>query len=215
MKNLDTLIDRLLKSLGITRTRVAKGPRRIGKEANSEELVVTEPTETEVEAAQPKYEIVALYGFSANYPNNARLEFNPKSRREKGDLVFHTADGFKIFLSWGNLADARKRYATAAEQASDSIKRSLNSSRAKLDGSPETRSMKIMNHDAAFTHVRMFVDRGGFLFGSKRVIQEAYSIHLHCGESKRFYVIYAFGRPDISEELGKTIEPIVSSLKCH
>jgi len=215
MKNLDTLVDRLLKSFGITRTRVAKGPRRMGKKANSEELVVMEPTEAEVETAKPKYELVALYGFSANYPNDTRLEFNPKSRREKGDLVFHTAGGFKIFLSWGSLAEARKRYATAAEQASDSIKRSLKGSRAKLDGTPETRSMKIMNHDAAFTHARMFFDRGGFPFGSSRVIQDTYTIHLHCDESKRYYVIYAFGRPNVSEELGKAIEPIMSSLKCH
>jgi len=215
MKNLDTLFDRLLKSLGITRTRVARGSRGRGKEANGEELVVAEPTEAEVKAAQAKYEVVALYGFSANYPNDARLEFNPKSRREKGDLVFHTAGGFKIFLSWGSLAEARKRYATADEQASDSIKRSLKSSRAKFDAAPETKNMKIMNHDAAFTHVRMFLDRGGFPFGSSRVIQDAYAIHLHCDESKRYYVIYAFGRPNVSEELGKAIEPIASSLKCH
>jgi hypothetical protein len=215
MKNADTIIDKLLRALGVTRTRVTKNPRGKGKEADGEGLVVTEPGEAEVETAQPKHELVALYGFSANYPNNARLEFNPKSRREKGDLVFHTGNGFKIFLSWGGLAEARKRYATAAEQASDSIKRSLKNTRAKLEGTPETRSMKIMNHDATYTHARMFVERGGFPFGSSRVSQDAYAMHVHCDRSERYYVVYAFGRPNVSEELGKTIEPIMSSLKCH
>jgi len=214
MKDSDDLIGRLLKSLGITRTQIARLPR--GKGANGERLVVRDGTEVyDVKTAQPKYELVALYDFSTNYPNNARLEFNPKLRREKGDLVFHTDDGFKIVLSWGSLAEARKRYATAAEQASDSVKRSLKMSRAKLQGTPETRKMKILNHDAAFTHVRMLIERGGFPFGTSRIVQDAFAMHLHCDESERYYVVYAFGRPDVSQELGKAIEPIMSSLKCH
>jgi len=215
MRNPDDLIRRLYKSLGMTQKRETED-HHCGKTANDEELVVIDSTQLHVAGtAQPKCELVALYGFSANYPNNARLEFNPKSRREKGDLVFHINDGFKIFLSWGSLAEARTRYATAAEQASDSIKRSLKTPRAKLEGNPETRSIKILNHDAVFTHVRMSLERGGFPFGSNRVIQDVYAMHLHCYESERYYVIYAFGRPDISEELGRAIEPIVSSLKCH
>jgi len=215
MKNPDDLIQRLLKSIGMTQKRAKKDPHS-DKRRQGEELVVIDGTEThDAGAAQPRYELVALYGFSANYPKNTRLEFNPKSRREKGDLVFHNENGFKIFLSWGGLAEARKRYATAAEQASDSVKRSVRSSRAKLEGPPETRNMKILNHDATYTHARMSLERGGFPFGSNRTIQDAYAMHLHCDESKRYYVIYAFGRPDVSEELGKAIKPIMSSLKCH
>ena len=215
MKDTDDLTRRLLRLLGITRAQAAKG-LDTGKQAGDEELIVTEGTEAqESKTAQPKYELLAMYGFSANYPNNARLELNPKTRREKGDVVFHLEEGFKVFLSWGNLEDARKRYATAAAQASASIERSVKSTRAKLDGTPEMKNLKIQGHDATYTHARMFVERGGFPFGSRRVTQDSHSMHLQCDESGRYYVLYAFARPETSEQVGKIIEPIMLSLKCH
>jgi hypothetical protein len=215
MKGTDDLADKLLRLLGITRTRAAKG-LDASKQTGREELIVTEDLETEeAKTAQPKYELVAMYGFSANCPNNARLELNPKTRREKGDIVLHLEDGVKVFLSWGSLEDARKRYATAAAQASASIERSVKSTRAKLDGTPGTKNLKIQGHDATYTHARMFVERGGFPFGSRRVTQDSHSMHLQCDESGRYYVVYAFARPEISEQVGKIIEPIMLSLKCH
>jgi hypothetical protein len=214
MKDMDDLTHKLLKLLGIARAGT-KGSAA-SKVTSDEELVVTEGTEADdSRVAQPKYELLAMYGFSANCPNNARLELNPKTRREKGDVVLHLEGGFKVFLSWGSLEDARKRYATAAAQASASIDRSVKSTRAKLDGTPETKSMNIQGHDAAYTHARMSVERGGFPFGSRRVTQDSYSMHLQCDESGRYYVVYAFARPDTSEQAGKIIEPIMLSLKCH
>jgi len=161
------------------------------------------------------YELVVLYGFSATCPKTARLEFNPKSNRKKGDLVFHLEEGFKIFLSWGSLEEAKKRYPTAAAQASRSIERSVKSTRAKLDGTTETRDLKIQGHDAVYTHARMLFERGGFPFGTRRVTQDAYAMHVHCDNSERYYVMYAFARPEASEELGKIFQPMMSSLKCH
>jgi hypothetical protein len=215
MKETDNLSDKLLRLFGITRKRASKA-MDTGKQAGEEELIVTEGVETEEsKITQPKYELVAMYGFSANCPNNARLELNPKTRRNKGDIVFHLEEGIKVFLSWGSLEDARKRYATAAAQASASIERSVKSTRAKLDGTPETKNLKIQGHDATYTHARMFVERGGFPFGSRRVTQDSHSLHLQCDESGRYYVVYAFARPEISEHVGKIMEPIMLSLKCH
>jgi hypothetical protein len=215
MKDTDDLTHKLLRLLGITRTRATKGSDT-SKQASDEELIVTEGTEVyESKTTQPEYELLAMYGFSASYPNNTRLELNPKTRREKGDVVFHLEEGLKVFLSWGSLEDARKRYATAAAQASASIERSVKSTRAKLDGTPEIKNLKIQGHDATYTHARMFVERGGFPFGSRRVTQDSHSMHLQCDESGRYYVLYAFARPETSEQVGKIIEPIMLSLKCH
>jgi hypothetical protein len=215
MSDTDDLTHKLLKLFGITRAGAGRGSAR-SKGTSEEELIVTDGIEAyDAKAAQPKYELLAMYGFSAKYPDNARLELNPKTRREKGDVVFHLEKGFKVFLSWGSLEEARKRYATAAAQASSSIERSVKSTRAKLDGTPETRNLKIQGHDAAYTHARMFVDRGGFPFGSRRVTQDSYSLHLQCDESGRYYVVYTFARPETAEELGKIFEPIMLSLKCH
>jgi len=215
MKEMDDLTRKLLRLLGITRTRVTGSGG--SKQASDEELIVTEGTEAEGAGppTQREYELLAMYGFSAKYPDNARLELNPKARREKGDVVLHLEEGFKVFLSWGSLKEARKRYATAAAQASASIERSVKSTRAKLDGTPETKSLKIQGHDAAYTHARMFVERGGFPFGSRRVTQDSHSMHLQCDDSGRYYVVYAFARPETSEQVGKVFEPIMLSLKCH
>jgi hypothetical protein len=217
MKDTDDLTHKLLRLLGITRARTGKSST-VGKAASDEELIVTEGTEAEGETGRPKqqeYELLAMYGFSAKYPDNARLELNPKARREKGDVVFHLEEGYKVFLSWGSLEEARKRYATAAAQASASIERSVKSTRAKLDGTPETKSLKIQSHDATYTHARMSVERGGFPFGSRRVTQDSYSLHLQCDDSGRYYVVYAFARPETSEQIGEVFEPIMLSLKCH
>jgi hypothetical protein len=217
MKDTDDLTHKLLRLLGITRTRPTKKAEH-GKQANDEELIVTEGTVADEEAGRPTqrgYELLAMYGFSASYPNNARLELNPKARREKGDVVFHLEEGFRGFLSWGSLEEARKRYATAAAQASASIEHSVKTTRAKLNGTPETKSLKIQGHDAVYTHARMFVERGGFPFGTRRVTQDAHSMHLQCDDSGRYYVVYAFARPETSEQVGKILEPIMSSLKCH
>jgi hypothetical protein len=215
MKDTDDLTRKLLRFLGITRTRATKGSGA-SKQASDEELIVTEGTESdESKTPQPEYEALAMYGFSVNYPNNARLELNPKTRREKGDIVLHLEEGLKVFLSWGSLEDARKRYATAAAQASASIEHSVKNTRAKLDGTPEIKNLKIQGHDATYTHARMFVERGGFPFGSRRVTQDSHSMHLQCDESGRYYVVYAFARPETSEQVGKIVEPIMLSLKCH
>jgi hypothetical protein len=161
------------------------------------------------------YELVALYGFSAKYPKNARLELNPRSTSMKGDIVFHFKEGFKIFLSWGSLEEAKKRFLTVAAHASGSFEHSVKSVRGELDGAPETGSLKIKGHDAVYTHARMFIERGGLLFGTRRITQDIYALHLHCDRSARYYVLYAFVQPKISGELAKIFEQIMSSLRCH
>ena len=50
----------------------------------------------------------SAYGFSIQYPMVCRVEFNPKSLRGKGDVVFHFPDREKLFVTWGNLAAALK-----------------------------------------------------------------------------------------------------------
>jgi hypothetical protein len=161
------------------------------------------------------HELLALYGFSVKYPNTARLELNPKAGREKGDVVFHLDGGFKIFLSWGSLEEARKQYASAAAQASDSIERSVSGGRGRLDGTPETKKLKVKGHEAVYTHARMVFEQRGLLFGTRHMTQDAYALHVHCKDSGRYYVLYAFARPETSEQIERAFEPVMSSLKCH
>ena len=113
------------------------------------------------------------------------------------------------------MEEAKKKYATAADQAAGSIEHSLKSVRAKLEGATETKTMKILGHDAAYIRARMCTERGGFPFGSRRVVQDAVAMYIHCEETERYYVVYAFSRPQATDELLKAIEPMMASLKCH
>ena len=68
---------------------------------------------------EPEFETFSVYKFSMNYPPICRVEFNPKTRREAGDIVFHFPDPDrprapteKVFLSWGALDKATKKFPT-------------------------------------------------------------------------------------------------------
>jgi hypothetical protein len=49
------------------------------------------------------FEKFSVYNFSLDYPPVCRIEFNPKSRHESGDVVFHFPDKEKVFVTWGSL----------------------------------------------------------------------------------------------------------------
>ena len=69
------------------------------------------------------FEKFSVYKFSIDYPKVCRVEFNPKSRRESGDIVFHFPDREKVYISWGDLDIAKKRFQTPENQAEQGIKR--------------------------------------------------------------------------------------------
>ena len=68
-------------------------------------------------------------------------------------------------------------------------------------------------HDAVFNHVKIEVPRRG-LFG-KGTLQEVRSVHLHCDQTHRFYVIYSTATQENKEAQGRTMQEIVDSLQCH
>ncbi len=55
-------------------------------------------------ASQSTYETLSIYGFKIDYPSTLKVEFNPKSQHEEGDVAFKpSTSGFRLFLSWGQL----------------------------------------------------------------------------------------------------------------
>jgi hypothetical protein len=58
----------------------------------------------------PDFESFCVYGFHTVYPNTWRVEFDPKSNRSKGDVVFKSPEKDNIFLSWGPLEKAENRF---------------------------------------------------------------------------------------------------------
>jgi len=172
---------------------------------------------------EPEFETFSVYKFSMNYPPICRVEFNPKSRREGGDIVFHFPDPDrprapteKVFLSWGALDKATKKFPTADEQAEHSLKAVKKSSGVKGFEKVAQDTIDINNHKAVYNRIKMEEVRGGLFPGrGGGVKREALSLHLHCENSSRYFVIYAMLTANAPEDFGDLYMMMAKSFKCH
>jgi hypothetical protein len=165
--------------------------------------------------ANQDFEKFSLYGFSIDYPKDCRVEFNPRSRREEGDVVFHLQGKEKIFLSWGDLEKATKSFRTVEEHAEHSLEKVRKGSNVKGFQRTLQGSVTVNSHKGAYNRVKFQEVTVGFFTGKKTLPRDAYSVHLHCTNSSRYFVVYALVPEDSAEEHEKTLTTMVHSLKCH
>jgi len=161
------------------------------------------------------FESFSIYGLSIEYPKDCRVEFNPKSRREEGDVVFHFPDKEKVFLSWGDLEKAMKSFKTVEEHAEHSLNKVKKGSNVKGFEKVLQGSITVNSHRGAYNRVRLQEVIVGFFTGKRTVPRDACSVHLHCIDSSRYFVIYALLSGSTAEEHEKTLMAMVSSLRCH
>lgn len=161
---------------------------------------------------QVEKDTLRIYGFSFQYPSTSKLEFNPKFKREDGDVAVKSPDKANIFVSWGNLDKVIKKAPTIQDHAKFSLDRVKKSVQGKMT-TLESKDVKVAGHDAVFNHVKIEVPRRG-IFG-KGTLQEVRSVHLHCDQTHRFYVIYSTATEGNKEVQGRTMQEIVDSLQCH
>lgn len=161
------------------------------------------------------FETFSVYNFSIDYPAVCRVEFNPKSRREKGDLVFHFPDREKVFVSWGVLEDATKRFRTVEEQAEHGIKTVSKSSQVKSAERVKKDVIEVNSHKAAYNLVKLSQSSRGLLGGGKATSHDAYSVHLQCDKSSRYFVIYSILTTNAPEDFGDLMNTMIESFKCH
>jgi len=163
-----------------------------------------------------EFEKFSVYNFSIEYPPVCRVEFNPKSRREAGDIVFHFPDREKVFLSWGNLDKAEKKFESAEKQAEHSLQVVKKSGNVKKMEKLQSDMMTLNSHQAAYNRVRLDEQPAGLFMGKRTVPHDAFSIHLHCDKSSRYFVIYTMLSPRAPEDFGDAIfKVMVNSFKCH
>ena len=161
-------------------------------------------------------ETFSVYSFSIGYPRVCRFEFNPKSRREKGDIVIHFPDKEKLFLSWGDLATVQKNFQTVKGQVDHSIKAMMKSRNVGKVERMADRLMEINSHKAEYNKVRFEELRvAGVFFRTKATKHLTYFVHIHCQESKRFFVIYTILSPDAPDDFESLFTYMVKSFVCH
>lgn len=161
------------------------------------------------------FEKFTIYRFSLDYPPVCRIEFNPKSRREAGDIVFHFPDKEKVFLSWGKLEDAQKKFPTVEDQAAHSLKTIQKSRQVKGFERVREDTLRINSHKAVYNHVKMG-ELPPRIFPGKRTIQrETLSLHMHCEPLSRYFVIYTMLSPNAPEDFEDLFLNMARSFKCH
>jgi hypothetical protein len=150
------------------------------------------------------------------YPSVCRFEFNPKTKREKGDIVIHFPDREKIFVSWGQLSLVTKKYPTAEAFANHGIKSMAKSRNIAKSDKIEEKPMTVNSHNATYNKVQFHESVGMSLFGKGRTnVRTTCSAHLYCPESSRYFVIYALLTPNAPEDFDKLFLEMVDSFRCH
>jgi hypothetical protein len=158
-----------------------------------------------------------MYGFFTTYPNEWKIELDPKSAGNKGNVAFKSADKMNILISWGPLEEAKKKYASADEFASEALKRIGASREMKKVELIQSTMLETNSHPANFTHVKMIRSQPGLLGFSKAKGEELEirSAHIYCNDSNRYFVIYGMVEADKSSQQKEIFEEMIKSFKCH
>jgi len=165
---------------------------------------------------KPTMEHFSVYRFSMEYPSVCRFEFNPKTKREKGDIVIHFPDREKVFLSWGQLDVVTKKYATADAFATHSIKSMAKSRSISKTDKLEEKPLTVDSHEAFYNKVHFHESVGMGFFGKGRTnLRTTLSVHFYCPKSSRYFVIYALLTPKAPEDFDKLFLEMVDSFRCH
>ena len=157
----------------------------------------------------------AAYGLSLDIPNDWRIEFNPKITREKGDVAFHSPKNNILYVSWGKLEAAERRFSTLEQQRDESaklIRRNPNVKRADVETSSKE---EVAGHEALLSKM-VAQRRPGFFSRSEQPTHDIWLLHLRCPQSSRYYVVYWDIRekeeyPDVEERF----LAVARSFACH
>lgn len=155
-----------------------------------------------------------MYGFEISIPNDWRIEVNSKSTRERGDVAFHSKLGNRFFISWGNLADVQKRFKSLEEHRDRNVKQISRGPDVKNVKMVDSHEEQIRGHTALFSYVAIDVKAG--MISRRTYERELWSLHLHCPDSLRYYVVYCLLRdPSEYEEFPAIFNSVAKSLTCH
>ena len=162
------------------------------------------------------FERFSMYRISIDYPSDSRVEFNSKGRRETGDVVFQLPEKVRIFLSWGELEKISKRFNSVQEHAEYSLNAMKKGKHVTNFEQTSRDSVAVNSHKAALNKVKLDEMISTLLFtGKKPLHREAFSLHLHCSESNRYFVLYTLTPSDTEGKYDRILTKMVDSFKCH
>ncbi|MEM3799727.1 MAG: hypothetical protein QXH56_06535 [Thermoprotei archaeon] len=162
------------------------------------------------------FEVYSAYGVSIFYPEGWRVELNPTSKKLEGDVVFHSPEKDKLYVSWGPLDKAKRRFGSVEKHAEYSVERIRRSRDVSGFEVSESVRSDVNGHEAVFMSVRFNVSQPSvFGFKGKPSPKSVYSMHLYCEDSSRYLVVYTLLNEEVGERVFEDVKKCVNSLKCH
>jgi hypothetical protein len=144
-----------------------------------------------------------------------RVEFNPKSQREEGDVAFKSPLEYRVFLSWGPLDKVLPKLKSTLDHAKYSVERIKHGGEASNVSDATFSDVVINGHDSTRGSVKLAMVKRTIFFGKNKMPREATSFHVHCDNSGRYFVLYAYALPEYSEEEQLLLDKMVSTFACH
>ena len=165
------------------------------------------------EDAEISYELLEMYEFSIEYPDEWEVELGPHSTADAGDLAFKTR-GARIFLSWGPLQNIRGKFRSLDDQAQGSLKKMGKGGDVRRLEKLDHKEMNVGGHRSIFDSAKLTLGTG--LMAMKTTRREVCSLHFYCEPSQKFFVLYASGIGDGSlARISDTFFHMSSTLRCH
>ena len=164
-----------------------------------------------------EFETFSVYGFHTVYPNTWKVEFDPKSDRSKGDVAFKSPERDNIFLSWGSLEKAKKRFSDQEGHLKYSIDRIKKNTRVGGVEVAQKRDFQVLSHKALVSFLKVTFSSPSIVPFKKKQgeVQEIRAMHLHCKDTGRYYVIFGQNTLDKSREHEEIFNRMVDSFGCH
>ncbi|MDH5437417.1 MAG: hypothetical protein OEX76_00775 [Candidatus Bathyarchaeota archaeon] len=162
-----------------------------------------------------QYDHFSIYGFEVEYPKDWRVKLNPKSEKKTGEVAFHSPESDGMFVFWGVLEDAKKKYASVDEHVERTIEKVEKTRGVKSMDIVERKELEINGHRAISTHLKATFIQATFL-RRREVSREVWSFHLYCEQTARYFVLH--GSPSSDErsmEQADVFEHMQKTFRCH
>lgn len=165
-------------------------------------------------ALNSEFQCFSVYGFSIDYLKGSHVEFNPKSREVEGDVAFHLPERVKVFLSWGDLAKTAG-FQTVGNHVDHSLSKVKAATNVRNFEQISRTTIQIRSHEAVYTRTRFDEIIVGLLSGRSKKPREGHSVHLHCINSARYFVVYGILPKEGTYSYEGAFQKMARSLKCH
>ena len=159
------------------------------------------------------YERFQVYRFGFEYPKGCTISFGKHPSRANGYVRMDLAERERIFVSWGQLDSIPPDRESTDDHARVSLSRLGKARDVKEVRLMEHSSVDFNGHPATLTHLQI---DSAIPFFSRERNRDVRSIHVHCFDSGRYFILNeSCSASDSSEDSLRIFKKLRESFVCH